>query len=487
MEEKQKIFVPLAKKAEILDKISEGMLDVSVQEIYGVSKRTIQRWKKAGRERVELWKESKDKRIGQEKYKEVNKFVYEKFLELRSLGIPLTGCLLQHLALRKSKELANVPQVSRATKQKYESATFGCSWVDKFKQRYCIKSIRVNGERLDPSAQNESIDVEMQKLRNVISDLELSASQVYNWDETALYFRGSYAHTLVSQNDTGGGNKQDKSRITVLVQVNGDGSDITASIIGKSKTPHNTGESFWNSNNTRYFHNKAGWMTMEIWEKLLLSFDNSVSQLTMLLVDNFSGHGYRKDLPLKNVLVYYLPKNSTSKCQPLDAGIIACFKCKYRLYLSKFVVEQQLLGQFKMNQVTLHKATPWIMNSIRSLNPVTIMKCFYKTIQHPIFNVNADDEQINQDFGQLHETMEMLVGTKLATQEVHTYITMDNFKQNTKLSDHQSETKEIAVTDHQKMLKYLKELKEYSETVSLHSFVQPLAQLEDKICDFINQ
>ena len=50
-----------------------------------------------------------------------------------------------------------------------------------------------------------------------------------------------------------------------------------------------------------------------------------------LLLDNTSAHGQSKDIPdLLNVEVIYLPKNATAFLQPLDAGVIASLKKRYR-------------------------------------------------------------------------------------------------------------------------------------------------------------
>lgn len=49
------------------------------------------------------------------------------------------------------------------------------------------------------------------------------------------------------------------------------------------------------------------------------------------LIENCSAHGYCATLPeLCNVGTEFLPRNTTYKLQPLDAGIIASLKLRYR-------------------------------------------------------------------------------------------------------------------------------------------------------------
>ena len=53
----------------------------------------------------------------------------------------------------------------------------------------------------------------------------------------------------------------------------------------------------------------------------------------LLLMDNCSAHPH--DLQLSNIKFLLLPPNTTSRSQPMDAGVIANFKQLYRLVDSK--------------------------------------------------------------------------------------------------------------------------------------------------------
>lgn len=73
---------------------------------------------------------------------------------------------------------------------------------------------------------------------------------------------------------------------------------------------------------------------------------NSQRQV-LLLVDNCSCHQKAADIAkskghIPNITVDYLSKNSTSVTQPLDAGIIAVFKLRYKEYLSVYLTSKFL-------------------------------------------------------------------------------------------------------------------------------------------------
>ena len=76
-------------------------------------------------------------------------------------------------------------------------------------------------------------------------------------------------------------------------------------------------------------------MTSCLFFEWLLYFEKEIGKQegrnVLLLMDNCSAHGSKETLPiLKHVEIEFLPPNTTSKLQPLDAGIIAEMKVLYR-------------------------------------------------------------------------------------------------------------------------------------------------------------
>ena len=76
-------------------------------------------------------------------------------------------------------------------------------------------------------------------------------------------------------------------------------------------------------------------MTTEIFESFMLYFDRRMviaqKEKVLLLVDNFSGHQIPNVASrLRVTRLEFLPTNTTSRFQPMDASIIASFKAHYR-------------------------------------------------------------------------------------------------------------------------------------------------------------
>ncbi|CAG8650870.1 11623_t:CDS:2, partial [Scutellospora calospora] len=79
-------------------------------------------------------------------------------------------------------------------------------------------------------------------------------------------------------------------------------------------------------------------------------------------------------LRLTNIKLHFLPPNTTAHLQPMDAGIIKCFKSKYK---QKYI--QHLLTQFEQGEDIQKDAIYYIAESWNEVSETTIMNCWKKT------------------------------------------------------------------------------------------------------------
>ena len=131
--------------------------------------------------------------------------------------------------------------------------------------------------------------------------------------------------------------KKNKKRLSITLCTNADGSHkLNPLVIGKFAKSR----CFKNINISNlpmtYQNNSKAWMLSTIFQEWLQEFDRQVGQRhggqrVLLLIDNCSSHKI-ENLILSYVDIYFLPPNTTSKLQPLDAGIIMAFKKHYRRY-----------------------------------------------------------------------------------------------------------------------------------------------------------
>ena len=83
----------------------------------------------------------------------------------------------------------------------------------------------------------------------------------------------------------------------------------------------------------------------------------------LLFMDNVTCHHENFVVSYSNIKVVFFKKNTTSRLQPLDAGIIRNFKVKYRKRLLKFVIsrtDDNRKASEIIQEVDVLKAISWI-------------------------------------------------------------------------------------------------------------------------------
>ncbi|OAE35393.1 hypothetical protein AXG93_2587s1080 [Marchantia polymorpha subsp. ruderalis] len=218
---------------------------------------------------------------------------------------------------------------------------FSPGWLDKFKTRHQIQSRRRFGES---GSVNMVVCVDaLSAIRKVLD--EYSLEDIYNMDETRLFYRMQADNSLATKQLEG--RKQNKERITIVICCNADGNDkLPLCIIGKSLKPRCFKHLNMEALGCRYHANKNAWMTQGVFRLWLLAFDRRMEgRNVILLMDNCSAHIRKEDLEnhnihLKNTQLFYLPPNTTSKLQPCDAGIIRTFKAYYRRRFNNILLQR---------------------------------------------------------------------------------------------------------------------------------------------------
>ena len=140
---------------------------------------------------------------------------------------------------------------------------------------------------------------------------------------------------------------------------------------------------------------------------ILKSLDRKVQlerRKIILFHDNAPCHPETLQNNFKNVKLIFLPKCTTSRLQPLDAGLIRAFKCKYTKRLLKYVVSRIDEGKNAseiIQDVNMAKANHWLQVAWRDVSTETI-NCFQKCGfgQVPVNSVTNDNE-IDEEFGSL--------------------------------------------------------------------------------------
>ena len=256
------------------------------------------------------------------------------FLQQRSKGAPVSGPLLQEKALQLFPQLY----------LHHEVGTFKGSsgWLHKFCRRHGIRTVQLQGESL--SANTSAIQPFKCDLFKIIETRGYTKDQIFNADETGLWWRMLPSRSLVSVDERNPKNfKQSKARVTILACANASGScRLLLTFIHKSSKPRCFKHTNMESLPVHYFTQHKSWMDSKVFlEWFQRKFVAHVKQFCheigieckiLLLLDNAPAHPSADKLQSQDrtVTTMFLPANTTSLVQPMDQGIIESVKRRYK-------------------------------------------------------------------------------------------------------------------------------------------------------------
>jgi hypothetical protein len=154
-----------------------------------------------------------------------------------------------------------------------------------FKQRYNIKQHTLHGEA---GSVPEEAEEEMKALCTIAG--EYNKEDIYNMDESGLFWRMSPSQSLTSTNRPG--IKKDKTWVLIIYYVNASGTDrLPIWVIGKARTTRTLRNINLSAIGAQWRWNKRAWMNQIIMREWLLAFYSHIGQRSVLLtMDNFSPH-----------------------------------------------------------------------------------------------------------------------------------------------------------------------------------------------------
>ncbi|XP_055907142.1 tigger transposable element-derived protein 6-like [Eupeodes corollae] len=294
--------------------------------------------------------------------KKVEEALLTWFGQMRSKGAAVS-C---NIVMEKAKQFAVMLD---------EDFSPNAGWLWRWQKRNRIVFKRMQGEM-------SSADFEgAESFRSLIPTLvqNYAACDIFNADESGLFYKALPTSTLTQRGSNVHGFKSSKDRLTLLFICNATGDYKKIIVIGKTKKPR----CFKNKSvPLEYYSNRKAWMTQDIWTQILFSLDEEMikqQRKIILFVDNAACH--KKLDNLKNINLQFLPPNATSIIQPLDQGIIHCFKAYYRQNIIRKQIAAfeagKTIEEFSksltfLQAMHISKYCLWLMT------PSTVRNCFRK-------------------------------------------------------------------------------------------------------------
>ena len=354
-------------------------------------------------------------------FDEVNEVVYKWYTLARQRNVPVSGPMLQEEARYIAEKLG------------YGNFKASNGWLESFKSRHNLKQLTVSGEAADVA--EETIEAWQERLKVLLKGYK--AEDIWNEDETGCFYRALPEKTLSERKKECRGGKKSKERITVAFFANAAGGMELPVVIGKSTKPRcfKGIKDFKKPAGIPYYSNQKAWMNAEIMDSMLAALNRRLKmekRNILLLMDNVSSHLPELKGKFSNIHVVFLPKNTTSKLQPLDAGIIKNFKVHYRRLLLRHTLakvdESKLNASAIAKSIDILTAIRWIKQAWEKVESKTIKNCFRHC---GVVEMEAEDESdpfadLQDDEQTSCESLQDLVSQFDPTMTSNDYLTADD-------------------------------------------------------------
>lgn len=387
---RKRTVLSIVEKLEIIKKLEQGETAAKLALDFGIGVQTVRDIKKCKEKLIESACRadsgagpSNRKTLKTSNFADVDDALYLWFKQKRAEGVPISGPLL----MEKAKEFHAMLNI----KEEFSASS---GWLSRFKKRHGIREISVQGEKL--SANTEAAATFSTEFSEFIDQHDLSPHQIYNADETGLYWKGLPTRSLVFKAESNApGYKMCKDRLTVLFCANSTGNHkLKPLVIGKSKSPRALkGRQHLP---VHYTHQKGAWMNSEIFAdwfhtkfvpsvRIFLE-GQGLPAKAVLLLDNAPCHPEATKLASSDgkIFVKYLPPHVTSLIQPLDQGVIASFKQYYRGNLLRQMIDEATDVLVFWKTINVLDAIHGIQKAWDSVKVSTLQNAWKKILPQPL-------------------------------------------------------------------------------------------------------
>ena len=291
--------------------------------------------------------------------------MYKWYRKCASANVCPEGPLLQEETMKIAKRLE---------KEGLTDFTASNRLLEKWKQIYGVREKRLCGEEVFTTR----VQAWIEKLLELHQDYE--SRNILNVNELG-FFKALPVKVLIEKGKKTKGDKKTKQRMTVMFIVASNSSFIfDPPVICRSKGPCciKPLKKPLMLMSLQYFSNEKPWMDSDIMESILSRRDGKMCLekcKVALFWDNATCHPENLHTSLTNLKLIFLPKNTTSRLQLLDASIIRNFQDKYRKLLVRYVVSR--IDKWKtasqiIEDAHVFKAITWLQTTWKNVTTETI-------------------------------------------------------------------------------------------------------------------
>lgn len=385
--------ISLGKKLEILDSLKNGERTSAVAKQFKLGESTIRAIKN---NEIAIRKSIID---GTQLSSKLSSYTRDTFLEkteqalrifiedLTQKRIPISGCLIKEKARKFYEEIEKIELPTSSSSRGNKKFVASNGWLSQFIKRNAFHNLKIRGDAA--SADQEAGKTFPETLAKIIEDGGYSPDQVFNADETGLFWKKMPNRTYIAKTEKKAcGFKASKDRITLLFCSNASGDRMLKPLlVNRFYRPRALKGKNLNHLPVHWMANTKAWVTTALFtewfnncflpEVKIYMEQKALEFKVLLILDNAPGHLH---LEHNNVKIVFLPPNTTSIIQPLDQGIISTFKkyyirSTYRDILDKIENESSTLTEI-WKKFTILECINHIASAIIELRPHTLNACW---------------------------------------------------------------------------------------------------------------
>ncbi|XP_069964571.1 tigger transposable element-derived protein 1-like [Bactrocera oleae] len=316
--------------------------------------------------------------------------------------ISIEGDLIKEKAKQYFNQLKDLEPSSSSFH--FQNLKFSASngWLTGFLRRQALHNVKVQGEAA--SADETAAKNYCKVLAKIIDDGGYCPDQVFNTDETGLFWKKMPSRTFIAKSmKAASGFKAAKDRITFLLCSNASGARmLNPLLLNKALHPRTLKDINLTELPVHFMANKKAWVTSAVFttwfnDCFVPEVEKYVTEMglpfkVLLIVGNAPGHPC---LEHPNVQVVFLPHNTTSLIQLLEQGIVATFKKHYVKITFRYILEKLEKDGISLTKVWKKSSISDCINhataAITQIQQHTLNSCWKAVWPECVINRNVTD------------------------------------------------------------------------------------------------
>ncbi|XP_069852903.1 jerky protein homolog-like [Dipodomys merriami] len=381
---RKRVVLTIKDKLDIIRKLEDGAPPKRLAAAYGIGETTVRDIRK-NKEKIISYASSSDstsllakrKSMKPSMYEELDRAMLEWFNQQRARGRPVSGPICAKRAEFFFYALGMDGDFNPSA-----------GWLTRFKQRHSIREVNIRNER--PNGDQAAVEDFCNSFRDFVERENLQPEQIYNADETGLFWKCLPARTSgVRGKGSAPGHRSSEERITVMCCANATGlHKLKLCVVGGARKPRSFKATDTVNLPVSYFSRRGAWMDLSIFrqwfDKIFVPQvrehlrSKGLQEKAVLLLGNSPTHPNENVLRSEDGQIFakYLPPNVAPLIQPLDQGVIAATKRNYRAGLLQNNLEEGNDLKSFWKRLTLLDALYEVAMAWNLVKPVTISRAW---------------------------------------------------------------------------------------------------------------